>query len=104
MEFDNSRTLKLNWNRRFTITNSREIPAYGLQTDNPTIHGSYKVKDDTLILTYRYSIQHFNKLSPKSRVKRQYNQGNRTQSVKRFARTEKEVFKISNYGFWTLKE
>jgi len=55
--------------RRFKIEGSSVITAYGLNTDNPTIYGRYKSKGDSIILTFKKSIQHFNKLAPKQRVK-----------------------------------
>lgn len=103
-EFRGAYTLKLKWNKRFTITNAGPITTYGLNTDHPIIHGTYKMKNDTLILIYRYNIQHFNKLAPKSRVKGKYKQRNRPQPVKRYARMESGQFKISKYRFWCKRE
>ncbi len=55
--------------RRFKIEGSGLITTYGLNTDNPTIYGRYKKKGGTLILRCKKSIQHFNKMAPKQRVK-----------------------------------
>jgi len=57
----------------FEIPGDRIITTYGLNTDNPTIYGKYKRSEDTLILRYKHSIQHFNKLAPKRRVKTKLN-------------------------------
>jgi len=54
---------------RFEIKGPGTITDDGLNTDNPTIYGRYKKRGDTLILTYKKSIQHFNKSAPKRRVK-----------------------------------
>ena len=100
IEFDGSHTLKLKMNRRFKLTSFRAIKDYGLNKDNPTIYGTYKVKNDTLILEYHYMIQHFNNLAPKSREKTHFNNGKKSHPERRFARMENGDFKISSYGFW----
>lgn len=63
------RTLEIKSFGRFKINGSKWITAYGLNTDNPTIYGRFRVTGDTLILECKKSIQHFNKLAPKQRVK-----------------------------------
>lgn len=64
-----SKTLILKWPNRFKILDFSPIPDIGFNLDNPTVYGKFKLKDDSLILRTKYSIQHFNKLAPKSRVK-----------------------------------
>lgn len=100
IEFKPSQTLYLKWNGRFKITDNGPIPAIGLNTDHPTIYGRYSIKNDTLILKYRYTIQHFNKLAEKRRVKHKFKQKNRPAPIKRFARKKKNEFKISQYHYW----
>ena len=54
---------------RFKILGDQTITDLGLNTDNPTIYGRFRKRGDTVFLKYRKSIQHFNKLAPKRRVK-----------------------------------
>lgn len=54
---------------RFKIPGAKVLTTLGLNTDTPTLYGTHKRVKDTLILRYKYSIQHFNKLAPKRRIK-----------------------------------
>lgn len=54
---------------RFKIEGSGTVTDLGLNRDNPTIYGRYKLRDTTLTLKCRKSIQHFYKLAEKRRVK-----------------------------------
>jgi hypothetical protein len=83
---------------RFKIEGSNIITAYGLNTDNPTVYGRYKVKSDTLILTYKKSIQHFNKLAPKRRVK------TKRDEVYRYIIRENGKLEENEYCSWFLQE
>ncbi|MCR9173709.1 MAG: hypothetical protein NXI10_14500 [bacterium] len=83
---------------RFKIEGSNMITAYGLNTDNPTVYGRYKIVNDSIILTYKKSIQHFNKLAPKRRVKTKRNE------VYRYLLQEDGVLKENEYCFWKRKE
>lgn len=62
-------TLFLKRYKRFMILNETPITCLGLNTDNATVFGKYKVKGDTIIFLCKYSIQHFNQLAQKRRVK-----------------------------------
>jgi len=55
---------------RVKITNTMGINTLGLNTDNPTVYGRFKIVNDSLIIKTKYSIQHFNHLAPKRRVKK----------------------------------
>ncbi len=79
---------------RFKIEGSNIITAYGLNTDNPSIYGRYKMKGDTLILKCRKSIQHFNKLAPKRRVKVKMDH------VYKFTIDENGNLKTSEHCYW----
>ncbi|GAB5416195.1 MAG: hypothetical protein Crog4KO_12210 [Crocinitomicaceae bacterium] len=82
---------------RFKIEGSNIITTYGLNTDNPTIYGRYKVKGDTLILKCRKSIQHFNKLAPKRSVKVKMDH------AYKFTINENGNLKTSEHCYWFRK-
>lgn len=89
-------TLVIKWFGRFKIEGDGIITAYGLNTDNPTTYGRYRKKKDTLILTCRKSIQHFNSLAPKRRVK------TKTNAVYRYIISEGKL-ETSEFCYWKLK-
>lgn len=64
-----SKTLILKRNNRVIIMDNSPITDIGINIDNPTIYGKYKIKGDSIIIRAKYSIQHFNALAPNKRVK-----------------------------------
>lgn len=64
-----SRILILKRCKKIRIIDPSPITDWGLNTDNPIIFGTFKIVGDSIIIKAKYSIQHFNKLSPKRRVK-----------------------------------
>ena len=67
-EFYN-KILKLKWFHRVKIIDKSGITCLGLNIDNPTVYGKFKIVGDSIFIHAKYSIQHFNKLAPKKRVK-----------------------------------
>lgn len=94
----NDETLEIKSFRRFKINGSHIITTYGLNSDNPTVYGRYKVKEDTLVLTCKKSIQHFNKLAPKRRVKQ------KLEITYRFVLLNDGKLKTSEYCHWYLRD
>ena len=64
-----SHTLILKRFKRFKIIDKSVITYLGLNSDNPTIYGKFKIVGDSVIIKTKYSIQHFNKHAPKRRLK-----------------------------------
>ena len=54
---------------RVKIIDKSPINDLGLNVDHPTIYGKFKIVGDSIFIHAKYSIQHFNKLAPKRRVK-----------------------------------
>lgn len=72
--FLHSQNLILKRGGRFKIIDHSNIPTIGFNLDNPTIYGKYKRVRDTLILTYKKSIQHFSTSGPgPKKVKKKLN-------------------------------
>lgn len=63
------RTLILTRCNRVKIIDNSPIMDIGLNVDNPTIYGRFTLEGDTIVIRAKYSIQHFNSLTPKGRVK-----------------------------------
>lgn len=64
-----AQTLILKRFKRIKIIDKSPITTLGLNIDNPTVYGKFKIVGDSIIIQAKYSIQHFNKLAPRRRVK-----------------------------------
>lgn len=65
-----AKVLILKRNHRMEMSDKSGITDIGLNLDNPTIYGRFHLEGDTIEIEAKYSIQHFNSLAPKRRVKR----------------------------------
>ena len=64
-----AKTLIMKRFKRIKIIDKSPITCLGLNIDNPTVYGKFIIVGDSIIIRAKYSIQHFNKLAPKRRVK-----------------------------------
>lgn len=89
-----SKSLVLKPLNRVIIVDYSPINDLGLNIENPTIYGKFKIIEDTLVIKSKYSIQHFYKSAPKRRVKQKF------EKVHYFKIISNGKLEINEYFFW----
>lgn len=89
-----SKCLVLRPFQRVIIVDNSPINDLGLNIENPTIYGKFKIIEDTLVIKSKYSIQHFYKSAPKRRIKQKF------EKVHYFKIISNGKLEINEYFFW----